>query len=494
MKQKILRVNVCSSQTSAEHGSADLAGFQIQRDQQHPALMIEPYGGIVSKQSSLVPSLRYKKQLKRVIIDQFIAYNNLIINRVDTLKGTFDWYGNFTPNSLKNGESTRPSLSEINNQYFTSRTHLKYPFQAAHTLEFNQTFTTAHRSGKDPLGATFLDTGIDVLTLPSSYEKRVSSLGLNSLFFDQKLDLITMVKYFGYKASGVETYQSLEISSTDAKTTSGNTWGIAEGIKYRINNYHIARFSAEYSNRLPDHSEIFGDGVWIVQNFGIQPEHSINMNLGWRTSLPQKFTLDLNTFYRRTQNMILLIPIQSPYARYENQQNVKGPGFEIDGRINLSKRLEFTANGTYQNMRLFGITATQDQWKNDARLRNTPFLFGNLGIDYQTPALLNGKLLLKANAFYSYLHEYYLETIPKRFEGKGLFGTATVNTLLIIPNQHLVNTGFLASFPEKRISLGFDIKNLLNKDIYDNYRVQRAGRSFNFKINYTIYANEKNSN
>src|SRR5690606_2465641 len=115
---------------------------------------------------------------------------------------------------------------------------------------------------------------------------------------------------------------------------------------------------------------------------------------------------------------------------------------------------------------------------------NTPFVYGNAGIQYQSKPLKGAQI--KASLFYSYVHEYYLEAIPKSMEGSGLFPKARVNTLLIIPNQHLVNTGFLVSLPAQRLALGFDIKNLLNKDIYDNYKVQRAGRSLHLKISYSI--------
>lgn len=464
----------------------ELAAFKFNREQQHPALMTEPYGGIVSRQWSVIPGVRYKKQLRALEIDQFLVYNTLNISRTDTAKGTYDWFGVFTPNPTRNGESSRPSLSEIKNNYLTSRTNLKYSLNASNTLELNQVITQADRKGKDPLGPKFMDTQVDVLSLPSRYLKFVTSAGINSLFFDKKLDNLLIIKLFNYKASGVETYQSREISSTEAKTSKGNTWGIAEGLKYQLSPDHLVRFSAEYSNRLPDHNELFGDGVWIVQNFGIRPERSLNFNLGWRTAARNRYTIELNSFYRRTKGLILLVPIQAPYARYENQQNVKGVGLEADGSFQLGSGFTVSANATWQNMRLFGITVQQDVWKNGARLRNTPFLYGNLGINYQSKPVSKQGATLKAFMFYSYLHEYYLEAIPKRLEGTGLFPRAQVNTLLVIPNQHLVNSGILLNLPARRIALGCDIKNLLNKDIYDNYRVQRAGRSIHLKINYSI--------
>ncbi|HRN58146.1 MAG TPA: hypothetical protein PLL71_16925, partial [Agriterribacter sp.] len=89
----------------------------------------------------------------------------------------------------------------------------------------------------------------------------------------------------------------------------------------------------------------------------------------------------------------------------------------------------------------------------------------------------------------SFVREYYLETIPKRLEPGGflgLFGSSTVNTELIIPDQHLWSTGLNYAPFKNKFSIGVEVKNILNQDLYDNYRVQKAGRSFHCKINYTI--------
>ena len=470
--------------TWADELRVDLSGFKFNRQQQHPALMTEPYGKILARQSSLIPSLKYEKQFDRLGVNQFLAYNTLTINRTDTLKGAYDWFGNFTPNPYKTGESRQPSLSDVETRFLTSRTHIKYRLGAHHSLEANQVLTRAVRSGKDPYGPKFADTDVDVLTLPLEYLKSISSLGLNLVY--GPWENLLMGKYFRFTSNGIETYQSREINTSEATTIRGNTWGIANAVKYKVSDHSLVRLSAEYSSRLPDHNEIFGDAVWIVQNFGIKPERSLNTNLGWRTAKRDRFAVELNTFYRRTRDMILLVPIQAPYARFENQQHVKGFGWEADGSVTVFSRFTINANATFQDMRLFGISNTQEAWKNEARLRNTPYLFGNLGVNYQSKPVFGEKATLRAFAFYSYLHEYYLETIPRRLEGKGFFGKAQVNSQLVIPNQHLLNAGFLIALPEQKMSLGFDIKNLLNRPIYDNYRVQRAGRSLHLKISYSF--------
>jgi len=474
-----------SNRTWADEIKFELSTFSNRREQQHPALMTDPYGAVLSKQSSIIPSINYKKSLfnDKLNINQFLTYSNLNINRIDTLRGQYDWFGNFTPNPLKVGESRQPSNSDIDSRNFTSRTNLSFRLADNHNLELNNVFTSASRDGSDPLGARFSGTDIDILSIKSSYRKLVTSLGISSDFFDKKLNHVLMGKFFNYSASGVEAYEARPIFSNEIKSISGNSWGIADAVKYEINNRSLVRFSAEYANRLPDQNELFGDAIFVVPNFDLKPERSLNFNLGYRYNKSSSYTFEVNTFHRRTKNLILLVPIQQPYAHFENQENVKGYGVELDGNIYLTKNLIVNANATFQDLRLFDVsTADSGAEKNDARLRNTPYFFANAGLNYN----LNK---FKAYGYYSFVREYYLETIPKRLESGGFLGlgsSANINSLLLIPNQHLVTVGANYAFLANQLSVGVEAKNLLDNNLYDNYRVQKAGRSFHLKLNYII--------
>lgn len=473
------------NRTWADELRLELSTFSNLKEQQHPALMTDAYGAIVSKQSSIIPSVSYKKALlnNKLNINQFLTYNQLNINRIDTLHGQYDWFGSFTPNPLKVGESRQASNSDVDSENFTSRTNLSYSLSENHSLELNNVYVNATRKGNDPLGPRFSGTDIDILSIQSSYKKLVTALGITSNFFDKKLNHVFMAKFFNYSASGVEAYEARPVFSDEVKTINGSSWGIADALKYEINNKSLVRFSAEYANRLPDQNELFGDAIFIVPNFDLKPERSLNFNLGYRYNKSQSYTFEANTFYRRTKNLILLVPIQQPYAHFENQENVKGYGLELDASVYLLKNLILNGNATYQNLRLFDVSvANGGSEKNDARLRNTPYLFANAGLNYN----LNK---LKLYGYYSFVREYYLETIPKRLEPTGflgLGGKADINSLLVIPNQHLISAGGNYSILSNQFSIGLEAKNILNNNLYDNYRVQRAGRSFHIKLNYII--------
>lgn len=468
-----------------------VAAFQLKRDQNHPALMTDPYGAVKGKQSSIVPALRYKKTLlqQKLLIDQFLVHNTVTVNRTDTLSGRYDWYGNFYPVAGRVGESRQAALSAIDYTNTTSRTYVRYIIGAKHTMELNNVYTSLRQKGKDPYGPKMDGTDISLISLPATYSKLVTGAGLTSKWQEEKLETTIMGKYYHYQSSGTEAWQARPITANDKVTQSGSNWGIAVAAKYISGQKNLFRVSAELANRLPDQEELFGDGIWTVPNFTLSPERSLNINAGYRYTSVRRDMIEINVFYRRTRDLILLVPVQAPYAQYQNIRNVKGFGWEADGTYQLTKEIVVNGNLTWQDIRLFRLISPADQWQNKARLRNTPYFLANAGITMQLKKIIAAHDQLKLYSYYSFIREYYLETIPKRLEPGGflgLFGKAGVNTALIIPDQHLWSAGFSYSPLAAKLSFGCEVKNILNHDLYDNYRVQKAGRSFHVKISYTI--------
>lgn len=467
-----------------------LTAFSLDREQQHPALMTDAYGAVRAKQHTVVPTLRYKKRLfaDRLSIDQFLSYNNLKSQRIDTLMGRYDWHGNFTPKGSM-GESRLPSLSDISEKQFVARSAINYRINNTTSLGFNYVFTDATRDGSDPYGPRLEGTDIDVLSLESKYQKQVFGLALDKYFLNERLHNQTIAKFYRYKASGINnTWFSNNISDADQRSRSGNYWGIAEALKYKLDANNSLRLSAEYTYRMPEREELFGNNVFIVPNFEIKPEKSTNIALGYQGAYFDKLSLELNGFYRNTKDLILLVPIQAPNAQYQNQENVRGFGVDIDLNYKIARNYSASANATWQDLRLFGIIAEQDKWKNDARLRNTPYFFANAGLQ-ASYHLFSKNDMLNVFVNYNFLREFYLETIRKDLEPGGflgLAGSANLSSELIIPDQHLLQVGFTYKLPSGRMNIGGEVRNLLDKDLFDYYRIQRPGRSFHLKLSYNI--------
>lgn len=469
-----------------------LMGFDYYKEQQHPALMTDPYGGIHNKQRSVSPSLRYRNTFfdNRLRVDQYVSYNKMETQRIDTLQGFYDWYGNFFP-SQQRGESRIASQSRVNENNYTSRSYLSYQLTEAAKIDFNYVFTASDLKGNDSYGTKLGD--IDVLSLPSSFQKHVAGVSYEHYLLNGKLQNQLMGKYYAYNTSGYQnTWLAVELSENDFRNVSGNYWGVTEALKWVLDPTTFVRASAEYTYRLPERDELFGNYVFVVPNFELKPERSMNVNLGFQTDKIKNLQLEINGFYRNTQGMILLIPIQSPNAQYQNQENVQGGGVDLDVKYTISPNYLVSANATWQDLRLFGIENEQNKWKNGARLRNTPYFFANLGAQAKYRKVFMEYDFLQLFLHYNFMREFYLETIPQNLEAGGflgLSGSANLNSNLIIPNQHTVQMGFLYNFSPP-LALGGEIRNVLDNQVYDFYRIQKPGRSFHVKMSYKFNINK----
>ena len=479
------------NQSWADELRLSLAVFDLMREQQHPALMTDAYGAVQSKQNSIIPTLRYKKVFMddRLSVDQFVSYNDLQTQRIDTLHGSYDWYGNFTPRATR-GETRLPSLSDIHEEQSVARTSITYKFSPFSRVGFNYVFTNATRYGSDPYGPRISETDIDVLSLRSKYQKHVLGASLDNFWLDGKLHNQAMGKLYLYNATGLQnSWFSTGVTLLDEHSQSGKYWGLADAIKYQLSPSSLLRASAEFSYRLPERDELFGNNVFIVPNFELSPERSLNVNLGYQYNYQNTFIAEVNTFFRRTEDMILLVPIQAPNAQFQNQENVKGYGFDVDLSYRFLEHYRISANASWQNLRLFGISSLQNNWKNDARLRNTPYFFANAALNSNYADVLSANDELKFFLNYNFLREFYLETIPKDLEPGGflgLSGSAKLNSNLLIPNQHLLNFGFTYRLPSEHISIGAEVRNLLDTELFDYYRIPRPGRGFNIKLSYQL--------
>src|SRR5690606_11511690 len=127
--------------------------------------------------------------------------------------------------------------------------------------------------------------------------------------------------------------------------------------------------------------------------------------------------------------------------------------------------------------------------KEGARLRNTPYFFANLGLNTSRSRLLGKRDRVHAYWYLTFVREYYLDYIPKDREPEGflgLWGKAGFDAPNIIPDQ-VVHTAGVTYYPcGTGLSVGVQCKNLLDAAVYDNFRIQNAGRSIHLKLTYTL--------
>lgn len=469
----------------ADELRAGVTWFRINRQNQYGSSMSQPFGAAVSRQYSVIPTLRYRKTFNRLSIDQFLTASNIHVEQVDTARGTYDWFGTFIPSPSRGGEVTvNGSLSDITFSYFTSRTYLGYQINDAHKAEINVVSTNIGRDGRDPRGLKLPDTGQDILSLPAKYNKLVGAAGLQSVFLNEKPTNNLIAKYYYYNTSTI----NVDVYGTalgQHRYTSNSSFGLAEALKFALTPATFFRVSAEAATRLPEQDEMFGDGNFHRSNFLLKPEKSININAGFRTEKRNAYNLEINAFYRITRDLILKMPIDFLFTQNQNVSNVKGLGLETDLNVHLTRWLRANGNFTYQDFRVFD---TGNRLTEKARLRNTPYFFANLGLNANLDRI-PGKGRLQVYYYFTFVREYYLDYIPRSLEPDGflgLWGKAKFEAPNIIPSQALHSLGFTYNPVNDRFAIGIQAKNIFDTNVYDNFRIQNAGRSFHLKLNYTL--------
>ncbi|MBZ4192564.1 TonB-dependent receptor [Niabella beijingensis] len=469
----------------ADELKLSVTAFSINRQLQFGSTMDQPFGAAKGLQNAVVPALNYKKQLwnDQFSINQFVAYSAIRSKTIDTAHGSYDWRGVYTYNPSGIGElSAKGSLSDILFQNYISRSNLTYALNGHHRLNLNAVYNKYRRTGEDPYGNKFKN-GVDALTPPAGYEKFIVALGLTSDFPSKKLQNSFALKWFRYQTNATDAdFQGNEVTTQNKRSA----WGVSEGLRFNVSQYASFYLSGESALRLPELDELFGDGNLKLSNFNLKPERSINISLSYKVAVPGNYSAEINTFYRRTKDMILLMPHNLLFSQSQNVENVHGYGLDADGRYFITRWLDASANFTYQNLRVFN---TGYQLTEGARLRNTPYFFANAGLNAKFRHVALAEDNISIYCYYSFVREYYLDYIPRDLEPDGflgLFGRANLDARNIIPNQHLVTAGF-TYFPYKsRYSIGLQVKNLFNEAIYDNFKIQNPGRNFSVKLNYSL--------
>jgi hypothetical protein len=166
-------------------------------------------------------------------------------------------------------------------------------------------------------------------------------------------------------------------------------------------------------------------------------------------------------------------------AKYNNVFNTNSYGIDIEGKTFFGKSLVLDYGLTWQelrNMSNYNYDGTESTKYYNTRLPNIPWLYGNLGLIYSRDNLLmkNSKTVFRFRIVY--VQEYFL-----RPEADG--GGSSKYT---IPTQFYQNIGLQHYFTSLNLSVGMEVQNIFDQDLYDNFRVQRPGRTIQFLIRYQI--------
>jgi outer membrane receptor protein involved in Fe transport len=296
-------------------------------------------------------------------------------------------------------------------------------------------------------------------------------------------------------------YLSIEQTDIPAVTGSREVVGsntqnsLGGGVGTRINlfsNHHSPlvthqlsiKASYEHSVRLPLARELLGNGTTIYANVTLKPESSDNLNVGLFGTVRQgqhSFFYEVNGFLRFVDNYIQPhITEKEGTMQYSNEPAVHIKGLEGELRYDWNNRLQVVANMSWQDAR------DRNRYLNDGkpsvtfnnRVPNRPWLFGSAEVRYDvlnSPRTSPSHLYLTVD--YQWVHWFYLS-----WEAYG-----AIDTKARIPEKSVLGANLTYSWQDERYSISLDCQNLLDQTVYDNYKLQKPGRTLFLKFRLSLH-------
>jgi outer membrane receptor protein involved in Fe transport len=478
----------------ADHFYLGYNGSSDYNEIQHGTYMSIPYKGRFTESQANVFSLNYRK--KNFLVKGLeVTLNGMSSNRkqvvVDTVKWNYNWFGelslglNGNPILRPTGaQQAAPTLNHIDRTITTARGGFNYDLTENHRFVFNHIFYTISRTEQDMMRSEIERTFIGTRDLT----KNISSVAYELKAFEAKLRANVFGKYYKQTigkmdpvliTSGGESIRS-ENKSNSSKTSTG--YGAAFSYAIKPNFYLLT--SAEKAIRLPSEEEVFGSpGENIVENFGIRPEVSNNFNVGFKAGPyntdRHKVSFALSGFLRDTRDKIVrrVNPRLNDAVQtdpFENLGKIKAIGFEAEANYTFNKNLNIGVNlsrfNSVFNMR-YDANGREYDYHN-RQLPNEPFFTVNSMVQYTVKDLFAKKSMLNLYYGFRFVERFY--TTWLEIED---FRTT---------RQYIQDIGASYMFPDRKFVVSLDLKNIFDKQAYDNFAVQKPGRAVYLKLSYSI--------
>jgi len=464
---------------------------------QHGQTMGTPYMGRTSEAQAHVLNLQYNK--KNLLTEGL----NLTVNGVyssrntyiqDTVPWAYNWDGNIRvdlngnpirrPGNAQQGNN--PSMTDIDRQIINLRSNLSYDIITGHRLSVNHVYYTIDRQDNDKLNPVASNS----LKSSNDLSKHVISFNYEAQTMSNKLRTNVFAKIYQqsiasttYSASSVNG--EIVITENITRDSRSNT-GYGAAISYSLLPRAILIASAERAVRMPEDDAIFGSPDQnVLANPNLNPEISDNYNAGFRVGTfefdQHKVSFSGNVFWRNVKDRImprtneLLNSQEIEEIQYINLGVTQSLGFEGELSYTYKNNLTVMANFSKFNSLFkqeFDPSSGQRMTYYNVQIPNEPFFTINGNVHYRLNDFFQKSSQL--NLFYTLGYVAPFRTIWPESDW------------FITPGQYAQNIGASYRFPNNKIIASLDVKNIFNAELYDNFGVQKPGRGFYLKLNYTI--------
>ena len=438
------------------------------------------YGEAKRQSDSRNISATYKKRnflVDQLDVNALLSYTWDHSCTVDTAFRKYDWNNNYIHTTRNEITGDSKSIRHYKRPRTVARAGFDYAIHENHVLNFNYLLNRLGNKRYDEVDTSFSPSN-DVLA------KHILGLSYNQTLFDGKMNNVFFVKdYINYLMVTQKDESWISGSDKVDKKATKSYWGYGAAVKYAFLEELALKASYEHSVRLPLGNELLGNGTTVLPNLILKPENSENFNLGvfgtWKTGGSHLFRYEANAFIRDASDYVrLVISERDGLSQYENVSSVKVSGFEGEVSYQYKDDLRIQVNCSYQDAR------DMNKYKEDGKpsityknkLPNRPWLFSNAEVDYIFRDVFNRGDKLKLGYHYQYVHWFYLT-----WEAYG-----SLDGKSKIPTQHQNNVVVSYSWNNERYNVSLGCNNLFDKELYDNFMLQKPGRSFFAKFRIFI--------
>lgn len=434
------------------------------------------YGSVKRTSYAKSATVRYKKDnifTKGLNLSAFAARSSDTYRTLDTLFGKYDWSGNWYESGRTEMGNGVKNIGVIKRPRTYAMANMSYVITPNHSLNVN--YTLDHLKNK-----SYNALQVSADSLPGKINKQIVGIAYQQDLLEGRLVNTAFAKYYSL---GLNRAKYVNRILTSQDTTAANIgYGIAS--RYKLTSGLGIKASYEHAYRLQEVEEVFGDGLNLQGNPDLKPESSDNINLGAFYSFQidkNAFFIEASGFYRNAKDFIFPVPdVRSNLLKNENQSSVRISGFESELRYSYDQLLSVTLNMTYQN----AINTTKSgqtesyyvEGTYNNKIPNQPWLFGNADFTIGKNDVFGKNTRMQFNWYTQYINWFYLT-----WESKG-----NPNGKSDIPTQFVQNAALSYSLQNGKYNISAECRNLTDQLTYDNFKLQKPGRSFSVKFRYFI--------
>lgn len=445
--------------------------------------MDQVFGALQTRSTSTIPTLKYKKAnlfTNGLDVSLYSAYN-LSRNRViDTSLVRYNWLQETTGGF--SSERNRTQIKNKDNEALVTA-NIAYRIDHRNAISYNYALNDFRRKSsdiEDPDNITFL--------YPQSVTKQVMGLA-----WQTTADLFTataFTKLYYQKARSFENISKNNTANYAATSQNTSNLGYGAAAAYFIVPELQAKVSYEHAYRLPESIEILGDALFYAPNPDLKPEKSNNLNIGGIYNFPvsgnNKLSVEANFIYRNAKDYIRLNQLESqPTNRqFINVGAVRTTGGEAEVKYSWKDKIYAAVNVTYQRIidktefltvENLVDTITVANLNYNYRLPNMPYLFGNFDLGTVFHRVAGEKNSLNINYSLNYVEKYYLTPSQLGNDNQDIIPRQLAHNLMA---NYVIGNG--------KYNISLECRNFMDNKLFDNYKLQKPGRSVFLKLRYFI--------